>query len=205
LSDEKTAPQSAVVIKKYANRRLYNTATSTYVTLDDLATMVKGGTDFLVYDAKTGEDITRSVLTQIIFEEENKGTSMLPINFLRQLIRFYGDSMQAFVPGFLEFSLDNLGKEQDKFRSQLMESWGADPFKAMQETAARNMTMFNDAMKVFNPFAAVVGGPAAGGQQPAAGSGTAKPQSAPGGKEDLQQLKDQLAAMQQRLDTIAGK
>ncbi len=124
MSEEKQSAENAVVIKKYANRRLYNTSTSTYVTLDDLATMVKAGTDFVVFDAKTGEDITRSVLTQIIFEEENKGTNLLPINFLRQLIRFYGDSMQAFVPGFLEFSLDNLGKEQEKFRGQLMESWG---------------------------------------------------------------------------------
>src|SRR5207302_1653461 len=135
------APASAVVIKKYANRRLYNTATSTYVTLDDLAAMVKSGTDFVVYDAKTGEEITRPVLTQIIFEEENKGTNLLPINFLRQLIRFYGDSMQAFVPGYLEFSLDNLGKEQEKLRTQIMEAWGADPFKAMQDHAARNMSM----------------------------------------------------------------
>ncbi len=203
MSDEKTAPQSAVVIKKYANRRLYNTSTSTYVTLDDLAVMVKGGTDFLVYDAKTGEDITRSVLTQIIFEEENKGTNLLPINFLRQLIRFYGDSMQAFVPGFLEFSLDNLGKEQQKLTAQMLETWGADPFKAMQETAARNMSMFNDAMKVFNPFAAAMGGVAGapGTVPPPPG---AKPQPAPA-KDDLQVLKDQLAAMQEKLDTIVRK
>ena len=198
MSEEKTAPQSAVVIKKYANRRLYNTSTSTYVTLDDLATMVKGGTDFLVYDAKTGEDITRSVLTQIIFEEENKGTNLLPINFLRQLIRFYGDSMQAFVPGFLEFSLENLGKEQEKFRAQMMEAWGADPFKAMQDHAQRNMAMFSDAMKVFNPFAAI--GAAVPGA-PAPG----KPQSSASSKDDLQALKDQLAAMQQKIDTLANK
>jgi polyhydroxyalkanoate synthesis repressor PhaR len=205
LSEEKAAPQSAVVIKKYANRRLYNTSTSTYVTLDDLATMVKGGTDFLVYDAKTGEDITRSVLTQIIFEEENKGTNLLPINFLRQLIRFYGDSMQAFVPGFLEFSLDNLGKEQDKFRAQMMEAWGADPFKAMQDSAARNMTMFNEAMKVFNPFAAAMGG-MGGMAMPGQAMPGQKPQaSAAPAKDDLQALKDQLAAMQQKLDTIASK
>jgi polyhydroxyalkanoate synthesis repressor PhaR len=193
LSDEKAAPQSAVVIKKYANRRLYNTATSTYVTLDDLALMVKSGTDFVVYDAKTGEDITRSVLTQIIFEEENKGQTLLPINFLRQLIRFYGDSMQAFVPGYLEFSLENLSKEQDKFRQQLMEAWGADPFKAMQEQAQRNMAMFNDAMRLWNPFAAL-----AMGQQATA----PKPAQNPPGKDELQALKDQLAAMQQKLDTI---
>jgi polyhydroxyalkanoate synthesis repressor PhaR len=200
VSEEKAAPQSAVVIKKYANRRLYNTSTSTYVTLDDLSTMVKGGTDFLVYDAKTGEDITRSVLTQIIFEEENKGTNLLPINFLRQLIRFYGDSMQAFVPGFLEFSLENLGKDQEKFRAQMMEAWGADPFKAMQDQAQRNMAMFNDALKVFNPFAAAIGGAVPGA--PAPGKPAADPAAA---RDELQALKEQLAAMQQKIDTIANK
>jgi polyhydroxyalkanoate synthesis repressor PhaR len=200
VSEEKQSAENAVVIKKYANRRLYNTATSTYVTLDDLATMVKAGTNFVVFDAKTGEDITRSVLTQIIFEEENKGTNLLPINFLRQLIRFYGDSMQAFVPGFLEFSLENLGKEQEKFRAQLMESWGQDPMKAMQEATTRNMAMFNDAMRVFNPFAAmgVPGGTASPPPKPAAASAAA-------GKDDLQVLKDQLAAMQQKLDTMSRK
>lgn len=199
MSEEKAAPQSAVVIKKYANRRLYNTSTSTYVTLDDLSAMVKSGTDFLVYDAKTGEDITRSVLTQIIFEEENKGTNLLPINFLRQLIRFYGDSMQAFVPGFLEFSLENLGKEQEKFRTQLMDVWGGDAIKAMQDHAQRNMAMFGDAMKVFNPFAAAMGGAVPGA--PAPGK-PAQPGAAGGSKDDLQVLKDQLAAMQQKLDTL---
>ena len=200
MSEEKAAPQSAVVIKKYAYRRLYNTATSTYVTLDDLATMVKAGTDFVVYDAKTGEEITRSVLTQIIFEEESKGTNLLPINFLRQLIGFYGDSMQAFVPSYLEFSLDNLSKEQDKFRQQLLESWGADPFKAMEEHAKRNMSLFNDAMRMFNPFAAMAMGQPGSAPQ-------SKPQSppSPSGKDDLQALKEQLAAMQQKLNTITGK
>lgn len=202
MSEEKAAPQSAVVIKKYANRRLYNTSTSTYVTLDDLSSMVKSGTDFLVYDAKTGEDITRSVLTQIIFEEENKGTNLLPINFLRQLIRFYGDSMQAFVPGYLEFSLENLGKEQEKFRGQMLEAWAGDPLKAMQDTAQRNMAMFSDAMKVFNPFAAAMGGAVPGA--PAPGK-PAQPASSGGSRDDLQALKDQLAAMQQRLDTLTNK
>jgi polyhydroxyalkanoate synthesis repressor PhaR len=125
--------RNATVIKKYANRRLYNTATSTYVTLEDLARMVKEGADFIVYDAKSGEDITRSVLTQIIFEEENKGdNNLLPINFLRQLIRFYGDSMQGVVPGYLEFSLGNLMKEQDKVRKQMMDAFGGDAFKTME-------------------------------------------------------------------------
>ena len=202
MSEEKAAPQSAVVIKKYANRRLYNTSTSTYVTLDDLSSMVKSGTDFLVYDAKTGEDITRSVLTQIIFEEENKGTNLLPINFLRQLIRFYGDSMQAFVPGFLEFSLENLGKEQEKIRTQLLDVWGGDTIKQMQDHAQRNMAMFGDAMKVFNPFAAVLGGAVPGAPAPGR---PAQPAQPGGSRDDLQALKDQLAAMQQKLDTLTNK
>src|SRR5579862_8805375 len=107
-----------VVIQKYANRRLYNKATSTYITLDDLAGMVREGVDFVVYDAKTGEDITRKVLTQIIFEEENRGQNLLPIQFLRQLIRFYGDQMQAFLPSYLELSLDTFIRQQERLRSQ---------------------------------------------------------------------------------------
>ena len=114
-------------IKKYANRRLYNTGTSTYVTLEDLATMVKDGEDFLVYDAKTGDDITRSVLAQIIFEQENKaGQNLLPTTFLRQLIRFYGDSMQMVVPKYLEQSIDTLTREQEKFRKQLTNTFSAE-------------------------------------------------------------------------------
>jgi polyhydroxyalkanoate synthesis repressor PhaR len=195
---------NAVVIKKYANRRLYNTATSTYVTLDDLSDMVKKGTDFVVYDAKSGEEITRSVLTQIIFEEESKGQNLLPIKFLRQLIHFYGDSMQAFVPGYLEMSLESLTKEQDKLRSQMAEIWGADPFKAMQEQTERNMVMFHDAMRMFNPFTAAMANQQPQQQRP---QGQAQPkdqQQAPAGKDDLQALKDQLSAMQRKIDAIAG-
>jgi polyhydroxyalkanoate synthesis repressor PhaR len=217
VTEEKTAPNNAIVIKKYANRRLYNTSTSTYVTLDDLAAMVKSGSDFVVYDAKTGEDITRSVLTQIIFEEESKGTNLLPINFLRQLIRYYGDSMQALVPGYLEFSLDNLVKDQEKLRKQMLDMMGGgmmagvtpglggglgtagmgnDALKSMEDHAKRNMAMFNDAMRMFNPFAAM------------AGAGAAAPQAAPeqksqpASKDDLQSLKDQLAAMQNKLNNL---
>jgi len=203
LSGEQSATANAVVIKKYANRRLYNTATSTYVTLDDLSDMVKKGTDFVVYDAKSGEDITRSVLTQIIFEEESKGQNLLPIKFLRQLIHFYGDSMQAFVPGYLEMSLESLTKEQDKLRSQMAEIWGADPFKAMQEQTERNMVMFHDAMRMFNPFTAAMAGQQ--GQQKPADSAKPREQAAQqSGKDDLQALKDQLSAMQRKIDAIAG-
>src|SRR5919107_1824197 len=142
-----------VTIKKYANRRLYNTGTSTYVTLEDLATMVKNGEDFAVFDAKTGEDITRSVLTQIIFEQENKeGQNLLPVTFLRQLIRFYGDSMQALVPSYLEFSIDNLTREQEKLREQMSKAFGPTAFTAMSEQVRTNMVLFSEAMKMFLPF-----------------------------------------------------
>ncbi len=198
----KTASSEATVIKKYANRRLYNTATSTYVTLEDLAVMVRSGTDFIVYDAKTGEDITRSVLTQIIFEEENKGgaQTLLPINFLRQLIRIYGDSMQGVVPGYLNMSIDSLVKEQDKIRQQMMAPFGGDAIKSLEEQTKRNMAMFQDAMKVFNPFAAAMG----------MGNGPApeppKPQSSPSApaKDDFQVLKEQMAAMQRKLDSLSN-
>jgi polyhydroxyalkanoate synthesis repressor PhaR len=197
VSDEKTPSPQPVVIKKYANRRLYNTATSSYVTLDDLSQMVKRGTDFVVADAKTGEDITRPVLTQIIFEEENKGTTLLPINFLRQLIRFYGDQMQSFVPGYLEMSLGSLAKEQEKFRDQLAQTWGADPFKAMEEHTKRNMAVFTNAMSMFSPFAGAMGP----GQPPPPKAPGA---SAPAGRDDLRSLQEQLALMQKKLEQLAG-
>jgi polyhydroxyalkanoate synthesis repressor PhaR len=195
-------PDAPVTIKKYANRRLYNTATSTYVTLDDLSQMVKDGQTFQVVDAKTGEDITRQVLTQIIFEEENKGgaQTLLPVNFLRQLIKFYGDQMQGVVPGYLEFSLDNLMKDQDKIRKQMIDAMGmggmgniAAPLQGMEEQAKRNMAMFNDAMKLFNPFAAMM--PGASAPAPEA----AKKADA---KDELQVLREQMAAMQDKLNKI---
>jgi polyhydroxyalkanoate synthesis repressor PhaR len=208
VSDEQPRPdqaksKNATVIKKYANRRLYNTATSTYVTLEDLSKMVKEGTDFIVYDAKTGEDITRSVLTQIIFEEENKdGNNLLPINFLRQLIRFYGDSMQGMVPNYLEFSMGNLMKDQDKLKKQMADVFGGgDPFKLVEETAKRNMQLFQESMKMFTPFgAANFANPFA-----AAASDAVPPKTAPStppDKDDLQILKDQLAAMQQKINAM---
>ncbi len=151
--------EEPITIKKYANRRLYNTGTSTYVTLEDLATMVKSGEDFVVYDAKTSEDITRSVLAQIIFEQENKeGQNLLPINFLRQLIRFYGDSMQMMVPRYLEVSLESFTKEQEKLRQQMAQAFGvgvggANPFGSMEDQVRRNMEMFEKAFAMFTPFA----------------------------------------------------
>src|SRR5437588_11841983 len=142
-----------ITIKKYANRRLYNTGTSTYVTLEDLASLVKKGEDFVVYDAKTGEEITRSVLAQIIFEQENKeGQNLLPIAFLRQLIRFYGDSMQMLVPRFLEASIESLTREQGKFRDQMAQAFGVGSFGPLEDQVRRNMEMFERAFAVFPMF-----------------------------------------------------
>src|SRR5499426_3012415 len=177
--------EEPVVIKKYANRRLYNTGTSTYVTLEDLAGMVKTGEDFVVYDAKTNEDITRSVLTQIIFEQENKegGQNLLPINFLRQLIRFYGDSMQMMVPRYLEVSIDSLTREQEKFRQQLTQAFGGTPFGALEEQARRNMEMFERAFAMFAPFGR------RGGQGNSEGEKAAQP-AQPGGTGNGDEIDD---------------
>jgi polyhydroxyalkanoate synthesis repressor PhaR len=197
--DSKPDPKPDVVIKKYANRRLYNTATSAYVTLDDLASMVKSGTNFVVYDAKSGDDITRSVLTQIIFEEESKGENLLPINFLRQLIGLYGHDMQTFVPSYLEFSLDALVREQEKFSRQLVESFGASPFRGLDEHAKRNITLFQQAMKMFNPFAVLETE-----REKTSEQRTEEPQSPTSG-EDLEALRKQVAAVQRQLDQLTKR
>ena len=149
-----TKSEEPITIKKYANRRLYNTGTSTYVTLEDLATMVKDGDDFVVFDAKTGEDITRAVLAQIIFEQENKegGQNLLPINFLRQLIRFYGDSMQMLVPRYLEVSLESLTREQEKFRSQMAPAFGVERLRPARGTSAPEHGNVREGVRMFAPF-----------------------------------------------------
>ena len=189
-----------VIIKKYANRRLYNTGTSTYVTLEDLAAMVKKGEDFVVYDAKTGEEITRSVLAQIIFEQENKeGQNLLPIAFLRQLIRFYGDSMQMLVPRYLEVSIDSLTKEQEKFRSQMAQTFGVGGFGPMEDQVRRNMEMFERAFTMFAPFAR------AGQSAPetATPAQTAQPtQAAQPTSSDIDDMKRQLDEMQKKIDRL---
>jgi polyhydroxyalkanoate synthesis repressor PhaR len=196
-----TATKSAepVKIKKYANRRLYNTGTSTYVTLEDLATMVKSGEDFAVEDAKTGEDITRSVLTQIIFEQENKegAQNLLPINFLRQLIRFYGDSMQMLVPRYLEVSLDSLTREQEKFRDQISQAFGMGGFGAMEDQVRRNMEMFERTFAMFAPFARK------SGENPT--EPDKEPKAASIGGNDIDDLKRQIDEMQKRLDRLSDK
>jgi polyhydroxyalkanoate synthesis repressor PhaR len=185
-----------ITIKKYANRRLYNTGTSTYVTLEDLAAMVKKGEDFVVYDAKTGEDITRSVLAQIIFEQENKeGQSLLPITFLRQLIRFYGNSMQMLVPRYLEASIDSLTREQGKFREQMAQAFGGVGFGAMEEQVRRNMEMFEKTFAMFAPFAPHARSTES--EKPASSNSSSSP-------NEMDDLKRQLDEMQKRLDKLSG-
>jgi polyhydroxyalkanoate synthesis repressor PhaR len=187
-----------ITIKKYANRRLYNTGTSTYVTLEDLAAMVKEGEDFLVYDAKTGDDITRQVLAQIIFEQENKaGQNLLPTPFLRQLIRFYGDSMQMVVPKYLEQSIETLTREQEKFRKQMTNTFSMTPFAPLEEHVRRNMEMFERTFAMFKPFGAPArkdepvaeDAPPTAGEAPEAG--------------DIDNLRRQMKEMQDRLERMS--
>jgi polyhydroxyalkanoate synthesis repressor PhaR len=192
--------EDPVTIKKYANRRLYNTGTSTYVTLEDLAAMVKAGNDFVVYDAKSGEDITRSVLAQIIFEQENKeGQNLLPINFLRQLIRFYGDSMQMLVPRYLEVSIESLTREQQKFRDQMAQAFGGSPFGALEDQVRRNMEMFERAFAMFTPFARREG------QAGEADKGAPRAGTAGGSADEIDDLKRQMEEMQKRLERLSDK
>ncbi len=158
--NSKAETPEKIIIKKYANRRLYNTAKSSYVTLDDLSKMVRAGQDFAVYDAKSGDDITRSVLTQIIFEEEAKGHSMLPTNFLRQIISLYGDALQGVVPSYLEASMETFAQNQERMRR----AFGGKPAMANFESMTRdNMEWFEQAMRMFSPFGAAAGDAAAGG------------------------------------------
>jgi polyhydroxyalkanoate synthesis repressor PhaR len=187
------------IIKKYANRRLYHTGTSTYVTLDDLAQMVKKGDEFTVVDAKTGEDITRSVFTQIIFEQEGKsGQNLLPVNFLRQLIGYYGDSMQALIPTYLEHSFKMLAENQQKFREQFTSSFSGSGFGKMDEQMQKNMTMFRDAMALFTPF-----GLAAGKKSTEAASDeTAEAGDTSSSSDELNSLKRELAEMQKKIDRL---
>jgi polyhydroxyalkanoate synthesis repressor PhaR len=187
--------KAPTVIKKYANRRLYHMGTSTYVTLEDLAAMVRAGEDFVVNDAKTGEDITRSVLAQIMFEQESKGgqQNLLPAAFLRQLIRFYGDSMQALVPRYLEFSMDHLTRDQQKLRDQMEKTFGPTAFHAMEDQVRTNMAFFTDAMRMWSPFVPKEDE----AEKP-------RDKDASSGSE-LEALKKQMADMQDKLESLAKK
>jgi polyhydroxyalkanoate synthesis repressor PhaR len=198
VSNKGKGKDEPVTIKKYANRRLYNTATSSYVTLDHLCDMVKQGTDFVVYDAKSGDDITRSVLTQIIFEEEGKGQNLMPIRFLRQLIGFYGDSLQSFIPSYLEVSMETFARNQDEMRKRIGEAWGgAVAFKDWEEQARHNMQLFQQAFRMFTPFMPNLTRDATEAKP----NGT--PEAAPAeAAREIDELKRQLQAIQKQVNAI---
>ena len=196
MTDAKSDP---IIIKKYANRRLYDTTASRYVTLDHLRELVKEGSDFKVVDAKSGDDLTRGVLAQIIFEEESKGETLLPVEFLRQLISFYGDSMQSMVPSYLNMSMDSFAKQQAEMREKMAEAMGSPTasMAIMEEAAKRNMAMFQQAMAMFSPFAQ--GGEAASRDAAPVG------ETASDDKQDVDALRAELDAMKTKLDKLADK
>jgi polyhydroxyalkanoate synthesis repressor PhaR len=211
-ADAPTSKKEPVVVKKYANRRLYNTETSTYVTLEDLAQMVRSERDFVVFDAKSGDDLTHAVLTQIIVEQESRsgGQTLLPIPFLRQLIRFYGDAMERMVPSYLQISMETLTREQDRFRKQFANAFtpqGA--FEAYQEQARKNLAMFEQAMTMFTPFAPPKPGTKKDDAPPPAGdAASAKSEAGPAPATaapavDLDDMKSQLAAMQAKIEKLS--
>lgn len=195
-----------VVIKKYANRRLYNTASSSYVTLEHLADMVKKGVDFVVYDAKTNEDITRTVLTQIIFEEESQGQSLLPIQFLRQLIGFYGNSMQAFLPSYLELSLATFAQQQEQLRNQFAafgQTAGMGGIAGgYEEQIRQNLALFDRAMKMFSPFAFTTTGEAVA---PASPAPAPKAETPPAQDDAMAELRKRMEEMQAQIEKLVSK
>jgi polyhydroxyalkanoate synthesis repressor PhaR len=215
--DAAAAKKEPVVIKKYANRRLYNTETSTYVTLEDLAQMVRSERDFVVFDARTGDDLTHAVLTQIIVEQESRAGSqtLLPVPFLRQLIRFYGGAMERMVPSYLQVSLETLTREQDRFRKQFANAFtpqGA--LEAYQEQARKNLQLFEQAMTMFSPFGAKPGAkpdeaaakPQSAEPAPQDRASAAKPAPAAAESQDSDELsvmRNELAAMQARIEKLA--
>jgi polyhydroxyalkanoate synthesis repressor PhaR len=181
-----------VAIKKYANRRLYHTGSSEYVTLEDLARMVKAGEDFIVSDAKTGEDLTRSVLAQIIFEQENKGQNLLPITFMRQLIRLYGDSLQSLVPQYLDFSLESLISNQQKLREHFTQALGQTPFALLEEQTRKNMAAFANALRMLSPFGVAEG--------EAAPETPARKADRP---DEIEDMRREMDRMRERLERLA--
>lgn len=185
-----------IIIKKYANRRLYDTSASRYVTLDHLRELVRAGRDFQVVDAKSGDDLTRAVLGQIIFEQESKGENLLPVEFLRQVIGFYGDSMQSFVPDYLRMTMDTLSRQQEALREKFSAAGGQAPaLSLMEEQAKRNMAMFEQAMGMFSPFANARGTGERAGEDAQPGSG----------KDEVKALREELEAMRAKLDKLAGE
>lgn len=200
IETETPAAAKPAVVKKYANRRLYNTATSSYVTLDELSQMVRKGEEFLVYDAKTGEDITRSVLTQIILEEDSKGRNLLPIGFLRHLIGYYDDSLQSFLPRYLELSMENFARHQDQMRGYVEQTFGRFfPLTQLEDMTRQNMALFQRAASMFRPL------PNGGEGEPGTGEAVWPP---PAGEKpanldlEMRELRARMESLQRQLDTL---
>lgn len=207
MAEKSKGSDGPITIKKYANRRLYNTATSSYVTLDHLCQMVKDGVEFVVYDAKSGEDITRSVLTQIIVEEEAKGENLLPIGFLRQLIGFYGDSMQRFLlPQYLEYTMQAFQKNQSEMQRYMSETFGSVfPFGQIEEMGKQNMAMFEKAMKMFNPAGANGNDAASTAGAAASGQEAAQPAKRPDDAAQVDELKRRLEELERQIKGMGSK
>jgi len=194
-TSEQSGARKPTIVKKYANRRLYNTATSSYVTLDDLAQLIKDGGDFVAYDAKSGDDITRSVLTQIIVEQEQKGQNLLPISFLRQLISFYGDSMQFLVPGYLEQAMKAFTGNQEQMRDSLRATFGIFPFGQFEQMGKQNIALFQRALKMLSPYA--------GEAKPAASDAAHSKGEPPKGEDPrLHRLETQIEALRRQLEAL---
>lgn len=193
-----------IVIKKYANRRLYDTSASAYVTLEHLSELTRQGKEFIVQDAKTGEDLTRAVLAQIIFEQENKKEGVLPVSFLRQLIQFYGDSFQSMLPAYLEMSMKTFNQQQEKWREYMQNAVGEDRAKEYEDQIRKNMAMFEDTMKFFTPFVPT-GAPGAAAPAAPAPSRTEEPKPAtpPTGVDAIRALQQQMMDMQRQLAQLA--
>ena len=205
VADRKTGAGKGdtVVIKKYANRRLYNTSTSAYVTLEDLARMVREGVEFVVYDAKTNDDLTRQILTQIIFEEESRGQALLPVQFLRQLIGFYGGQMEVVLPSYLEMSLENFARQQEQFRDQMTKAFAGTPGAGLmspgflEAATKQNMAMFQNAMKMFPAFAY-------GRTEGEAPAPAAAPAAQPAADPAIDEMRRQMDEMRVQIDRLAG-
>ncbi|MBI1360855.1 MAG: polyhydroxyalkanoate synthesis repressor PhaR [Alphaproteobacteria bacterium] len=188
-----------IIIKKYANRRLYDTSTSAYVTLEHLSTLVRDGKEFIVQDAKTGVDLTRTVLAQIIFEQENRKDGVLPVSFLRQLIQFYGDSFQSMLPAYLELSMQNFTSQQEKWREYMSTAMGDEnKARAFDDQVRKNMEMFEETMRLFTPFV-----PKPPRAEEAAPAAKPEPSPAAGGEDTIRALQKQMAEMQKQLASLA--
>ena len=203
MAARKSDGDGPITIKKYANRRLYNTASSSYVTLDDLAVMVKDEQEFVVFDAKSGDDITRSVLTQIIVEEESKGQNLLPIGFLRHLIGFYGDSLQSLVPRYLDHSMMSFASNQEQMRSYMQNAFdGIFPFGSLEDMSKQNMAMVEQAMRMFSPFGEDKGdAPSASAANDTAAAKSTKAAKTEDSK--LDELKSQIEALQEQVASLS--